>query len=219
MPSFHSGDMSLREEFERMTFEQKVSYLMERENRNKLPDDLAREGVALLAQAGEIEYAAAMARDRGMIDEAIRILVDAGDYLWAALIAKNAGRMSQSEMLYQDGMQFYIDMEMFGRAISAATALGMPADRIDDLFRRGVESESRGMDLEHSRGMIESAMESLDISLIGREDEIAVQITKALSEERERRMKEEARALEVLSADNLSADDDLNIDDQEKNGE
>jgi hypothetical protein len=75
------------------------------------------------------------------------------------------------------------------------------------------------MDLEHSRGMIESAMESLDISLIGREDEIAVQITKALSEERVRRMKEEARALEVLRADNLSADDDLNIDDQEKNGE
>jgi hypothetical protein len=75
------------------------------------------------------------------------------------------------------------------------------------------------MDLEHSRGMIESAMESLDISLIGREDEIAVQITKALSEERERRMKEEARALEVLRADNLSADDDLNIDDQEKFGE
>jgi len=211
--------MSLRDEFERMNFEEKVSYLMERENRIELPDDLAKEGVAVLAQAGEIEYAAAMARDRGMIDEAISILVDAGDYLWAALIAKNAGRTSQSEMLYQDGMQFYIDMEMFGRAISAATALGMPADRIDDLFRRGVESESRGMDLEPSRGMIESAMESLDISLIGREDEIAVQITKALSEERERRMKEEARALELLRADNLSADDDLNIDDQEKNGE
>jgi len=209
----------LRDEFERMNFEEKVSYLMERENRIELPDDLAKEGVAVLAQAGEIEYAAAMARDRGMIDEAISILVDAGDYLWAALIAKNAGRTSQSEMLYQDGMQFYIDMEMFGRAISAATALGMPADRIDDLFRRGVESESRGMDLEHSWGMIESAMESLDISLIGREDEIAVQITKALSEERERRMKEEARALELLRADNLSADDDLNIDDQEKNGE
>jgi len=32
-------------------------------------------------------------------------------------------------------------------------------------------------------------------------------------------MKEEARALELLRADNLSADDDLNIDDQEKNGE
>ena len=209
----------MRDEFERMNFEEKVSYLMERENRIELPDDLAKEGVAVLAQAGEIEYAAAMARDRGMIDEAISILVDAGDYLWAALIAKNAGRTSQSEMLYQDGMQFYIDMEMFGRAISAATALGMPADRIDDLFRRGVESESRGMDLEHSRVMIESAMESLDISLIGREDEIAVQITKALCEERERRMKEEARALELLRADNLSADDDLNIDDQEKNGE
>ena len=181
----------MRDEFERMNFEEKVSYLMERENRIELPDDLAKEGVAVLAQAGEIEYAAAMARDRGMIDEAISILVDAGDYLWAALIAKNAGRTSQSEMLYQDGMQFYIDMEMFGRAISAATALGMPADRIDDLFRRGVECESRSMDLEHSRGMIESALESLDISLIGRDDEVSAQIIKALSEERERRQKED----------------------------
>jgi len=181
----------LREEYERMTFDQKVSYLMEKENRDELPDDLAKEGVSVLAQAGEIEYAAAMARDRGMIDEAIRILVDAGDYLWAALIAKNAGRISQSQTLYQDGIEYYIDMEMFGRAVSAATALGMPADRIDDLFRRGIESESRGMDLEHSRGMIESALESLDISLIGRDDEVSAQIIKALSEERERRQKED----------------------------
>ena len=67
----------MRDEFERMNFEEKVSYLMERENRIELPDDLAKEGVAVLAQAGEIEYAAAMARDRGMIDEAISILVDA----------------------------------------------------------------------------------------------------------------------------------------------
>ncbi len=111
----------MRDEFERMNFEEKVSYLMERENRIELPDDLAKEGVAVLAQAGEIEYAAAMARDRGMIDEAISILVDAGDYLWAALIAKNAGRTSQSEMLYQDGMQFYIDMEMSSRRAGAWT--------------------------------------------------------------------------------------------------
>ena len=126
-----------------------------------------------------------------MIDEAIRILVDAGDYLWAALIAKNAGRTSQSRMLYQDGIQYYIDMEMFGRAVSAATALGLPADRIDDLFRQGIVSESRGMDLECSRGMIESALESLNISLIGREDEISLEIMKSLREEQEKRMKED----------------------------
>ncbi|HON35308.1 MAG TPA: hypothetical protein PLY52_03225 [Methanothrix sp.] len=183
--------MSLREEFERMTFEQKVYYLMESENRSALPDDLIEESISVLVQAGEIEYAAALARDRGMIDEAIRILVDAGDYLWAALIAKNAGRTSQSRMLYQDGIQYYIDMEMFGRAVSAATALGLPADRIDALFHQGIVSESRGMDLEHSRGMIESVLESLDISLIGREDEISLEIMRSLREEREKRQKED----------------------------
>lgn len=183
----------MSEEFKGMTFEQKVYYLMEKENRDGLPDDLIEEGVSVLIRAGEIEYAAAMARDRGMIDEAIRILVDAGDYLWAALIAKNAGRMSQSQMLYQEGIQYYIDMEMFGRAVSAATAIGLPADQIDDLFRRGIKSESMGMDLEHSRVMIESALESLDISLIGREDEISLQIMKSLREEREKRQREDER--------------------------
>jgi len=183
----------LKENFEKMTFEQKVYYLMEKENRDELPDDLTEEGLSVLVQAGEIEYAAAMARDRGLIDEAIRILVDAGDYLWAALIAKNAGRMSQSQMLYQEGIEYYIDMEMFGRAVSAAIALGRSADQIDDLLRRGIESESRGMDLERSREMIELALESLDISLIGREDELSQQITKSLREEREKRRKENAR--------------------------
>lgn len=183
------------EEFKRMTFEQKVSYLMEKENRDELPDDLADEGVSVLVQAGEIEYAAAMARDRGMIDEAIRVLVDGGDYLWAALIAKNAGRLNQSKMLYQDGVQYYIDMEMFGRAVSAATALGMPADKVDEIFRQGVESESRSMDLGHSRAMIESVLESLDISLIGRDDDTSLQIVKALNEERERRQQEGSQDL------------------------
>lgn len=201
----------MSEEFGRMTFEQKVSYLMEKENRDGLPDDLTKEAVSVLSQAGEIEYAAAMARDRGMIDEAISILVDAGDYLWAALIAKNAGRLSQSEMLYQDGLQYYIDMEMFGRAVSAATALGMPADSIDDIFRRGVESESRNMDLAYSRGMIESALESLDISLIGRDDEMSLEIMKALVEERERRLKEDERALGIREGDVPESDDDTKI--------
>ncbi len=186
---FLSGDLSLKEEFERMPFDQKVSYLVE--NRNDLPDDLAIDAVSVLAQAGEIEYAVVLARDRGMIDEAIRILVDEGDYLWAALIARNAKRDGQSETLYKDGLQYYIDMEMFGRAISAATALGLPADEIDDLFRRGIESESRGMDLAQARDMIDCALESLDISLIGRDDELSLQVMKALNEERERRAKED----------------------------
>jgi hypothetical protein len=179
----------LREEFERMPFDQKVSYLVE--NRNNLPDDLAEDAVSVLVQAGEIEYAVVLARDKGMIDEAIRILVDAKDYLWAGLIARNAKRDGQSETLYSDGLQYYIDMEMFGRAISAASALGLPADEIDDLFRRGIESESKGMDLDHTRDMIDSALQSLDISLIGRDDELSLQIMKSLNEEREKRAKDD----------------------------
>ncbi len=205
----------MREEFEKMTFEQKVYYLMEKENRDGLPDDLIEEGVSVLVSAGEIEYAAAMARDRGKIDEAIRILIDAGDYLWAALIAKNAGRTGQSQMLYQEGIEYYIEMEMFGRAVSAATALGLPADQIDDLFRRGIESESRGMDLERSRGMIESALESLDISLIGREDEMSLQIMKSLKEEREKRQIEESGTSSGPDGDIPDANDDPVSDDNE----
>ena len=79
----------MKEEFERMPFDEKVSYLVE--NLSGLPDELAEEGVEVLAKAGETEYAVVLARDNGMIDKAIAILVNAGDFLWAALIAKNAG--------------------------------------------------------------------------------------------------------------------------------
>ena len=186
---FLSGDLSLKDEFERMPFDQKVSYLVE--NRNNLPDDLAEDGVKVLAQAGETEYAVVLARDKGMIDRAIQILVDAGDYLWAALIAKNAKRDGESESLYREGLQYYIDMEMFGRAISAATALDLPPDEIDAIFRRGIVSESKGMDLVHTRDMIDCAMESLDIALIGRDDELSRQVLLAMNEEREKRAKED----------------------------
>ena len=169
----------MKDEFERMPFDQKVSYLVE--NRNNLPDDLAEDGVKVLAQAGEMEYAVVLARDKGMIDRAIQILVDAGDYLWAALIAKNAKRDGESESLYREGLQYYIDMEMFGRAISAATALGLPPDEVDELFRRGIESESQGLDLAHARDMIDCALESLDIALIGRDDEFSRQVLLALN--------------------------------------
>jgi hypothetical protein len=187
------GVLNLNEEFQKMTFDQKVSYLVD--NLRDLPDELAEQGVEILASAGETEYAAVLARDKGLVDKAISILVNEGDYLWAALIAKNDGRAEESGRLYRDGLQYYIDMEMFGRAISAATALGLPADQVDDLFRRGIESESRGMDIAHTHAMIDSAMESLEISLIGREDEISRQIVTAVNEERGK-MEEKERAEE-----------------------
>jgi hypothetical protein len=179
----------LKEEFERMPFDEKVSYLVE--NLRELPDDLVEEGIEILAKAGETEYAAVLARDKGMIDKAIAVLVDAGDFLWAALIAKNAGLDALCEKLYRDGLQHYIEMEMFGRAISAANALGLSSDEIDDLYRRGVAGECKGIDLTHSRDMVDCAMQSLDISLIGRDDELSRQVMKALHEEREKRAKED----------------------------
>ncbi|HNX10014.1 MAG TPA: hypothetical protein PKL29_07855 [Methanothrix sp.] len=179
----------MKEEFGRMLFEEKVSFLIE--NLKKIPDELAEEGVEVLAKAGETEYAVVLARDRGLIDKAIAILIDAGDYLWAALIAKNAGNDALSTKLYQDGLKYYINMEMFGRAVSAATALGMSPDVIDDLYRSGVSRESRGADMAHSRDMIECAMQSLDISLIGRDDEISRQLIAAMNEEREKNAKED----------------------------
>ena len=174
----------MKEEFERMNHEEKVSYLIE--NLRKLPDELAEEGAEILANAGEIEYAVVLARDKGMTDKAIAILMNAGDYLWAALIARNAGQEALSQKLYRDGLQYYIEMEMFGRAISAATALGISQDEIDDLFRRGVARESQGVDLNHSRDMIECAMQSLDMSILGRDDELSKQVMQAVNEQREK---------------------------------
>lgn len=179
----------MKEEFESMTFDQKVSYLVA--NRNSLPDELALDGVKVLAQAGEIEYAVVLARDNGMIDKAIQILVDAGDYLWAAMIAKNENRDGESESLYREGLQYYIEMEMFGHAISSANALGLPPNEVDALFRRGIESESSGMDLAHTRDMIDCALESLDIALIGRDDDVSRQVLSSLNEEREKMAKED----------------------------
>jgi len=174
----------VNEEFSKMPFDQKVTFLTD--NLRSVPDDLAEEGVKILAEAGETEYATVLARDKGMIDSAIQILVDAGDYLWAALIAKNSGRVEESDKLYREGLAYYIEMEMFGRALCAATALRRPEGEIDALFRRGIEVESRGVSLAASRGMIESAMDSLEIALLGRQDELSLQIMNAVKEERNR---------------------------------
>src|SRR5271157_1936654 len=174
----------LRDDFLSMRFDEKVSYLIE--NLQVVPDDLALQGVEVLLQANEIEHAVVLARDKGMIKRAIGILVDAGDYLWAALIAKNAGLMEESLRLYKDGLSYYIDMEMYGRALSAATALKMPPDEIDALFRKGMEVESRSMNLGAARATIDNAMESLEISLLGREDELSEELMTAMKAERKR---------------------------------
>ncbi len=173
-----------------MPFDEKVSYLVE--NLRNLPQELVETGVDILVQAGETEYAVVLARDNGFTERAIEILVDAGDYLWAALIARNAGMDEESERLYRDGLDYYVDMEMYGRAISAATALKLPADEIDDLFRRGVQAESRGMNMDHTKAMIEDAMDSLEIALIGRDDDISQDVMAALQSKRER-MEEQGR--------------------------
>lgn len=193
----------LSEEFHSLPFEQKVSYLVE--NLKNLPDELAEEGAEVLAEAGEIEYAAMLARDRGLTDKAIAILVNAGDYLWAALIAKNAGRPDEAERLYKDGLQYYTDMEMFGRALSAAEALGMRGEEVDELFRRGIESECRGMDLSRSRAMIDCAMESLEISILGRQDELSRQVRMAVNEERSK-MAEKDQMQKDLAEEQKNAD-------------
>jgi hypothetical protein len=167
-----------------MPRDEKLAYIVD--NLRNLPDDIAEEAVDLLVQAREVEYAVVLAREKGMIGRAIQVLVDEGDYLWAALIAKNAGLREEAERLYQEGLSFYVDMEMYGRAISAAIALGMPGEEIDALFRKGIEVESRGMDLSLGRAMLDSAMESLEISLIGRDDRISQQVKEGLAEERKR---------------------------------
>jgi hypothetical protein len=172
----------LRDDFLSLRFDEKVSYLIE--NLRSVPDELAEQGVEILLQANEIEHAVVLARDKGMITRAIGILVDAGDYLWAALIAKNAGMMGESLRLYKEGLSYYIDMEMYGRALSAATALKLPPDEIDALFRRGMEVESRSMNLGAARAVIDNAMESLAISLLGRVDELSEEVVSAMKAER-----------------------------------
>jgi len=106
------------------------------------------------------------------------------------LFAKNAGQEALCQKLYRNGLQYYIEMEMFGRAISAATAMGMSQDEIDDLYRRGVAKESQGVDLAHSRDMIDCAMQSLDLSIIGRDDELSRQVMQAVHEKREKNAKQ-----------------------------
>ncbi len=179
----------IENDFQYMRFDQKVSYLIE--NLKDLPNELTEQGIDILVQANETEYAAMLARDKGSIKTAIDILVDAGDYLWAGLIAKNANLIEESKQIYKTGLDYYIDMEMYGRALSAATALGLPFDEIDALYRKGIEVESRSMNLHSARAMIDSAMDSLEISLLGKQDELSQELMDAIKAQRDQMAKED----------------------------
>lgn len=166
--------------FEDLTRSEKLAYVIE--NLRSLDQNLTEEGIDLLLSAGEIEYAVVLARDSGMVQRAIQILVDAGDYLWAALIAKNAGLSAQSESLYRQGLDYYVEMEMYGRAISAATALKMPQDSIDALFHEGIAHESKGMDLGRAQAALDEIRSFLEVQLIGREDETSKAVLQAIKD-------------------------------------
>jgi len=178
------------EDFEKMSRDDQILYLTE--NLRDLNDDLIEPGIDILIGAGETEFAIALAKDTGRIDRAIKIAIEEGDYLWAALIAKKAGRLEDSKRLYQEGLEYYVSMEMYGRAISAGRALGLPNDQIDHLFEVGVNHERRKMDTGRIGYALETVATSLENALIGRDDDIADDLRKAMAEERERTLKRAA---------------------------
>ncbi len=169
-------------DFRDMNPQERLSYL--KENVRGLPPELVEEGVDLLAEAGEVELAAMLARDNGLVRRAIQVLMDAGDYLWAALIAKNAGLSEEAERLYREGLEYYVGMEMYGRAISAATALRLPPDQIDHLMRQGIAHESSEMDMGRARMALEGFAASLEAAIGERDDDLSREVMAALKEER-----------------------------------
>lgn len=180
--------MSLMEisidDFDKMSPEDQVLYLTE--NMRSLPEELVDPGIEILIGAGETELAIALAKDSGRVDRAVEIAAGEGDYLWAALIAKKAGGEEESKRLYEEGLIYYISEEMYGRAISAGQALGLPQEEIDLLFEAGLRAESRKMDLGRVGYALESVALSLESALAGRDDEIAEGLRRAMREERER---------------------------------
>lgn len=175
--------------FRDMLPEEKLSYVME--NLKSLPEGLVDEGIDLLVQANEIEYAAVLARDHERIGRAIEILVDSGDYLWAALIAKNEGWSREAERLYREGLDYYIGMDMYGRAVSAAIALKLPAEQIDALYREGVASESRKMDTKRTAAVMEMVAASLESAILDRNDQLSKELKEALYKEMYRENEED----------------------------
>lgn len=183
------SDMPI-EDFEKMSRDDQVLYLTE--NLRDLNDDLVEPGIEILIGAGETEFAIAFAKDSGRIDRAVKIAIDEGDYLWAALIAKKAGRDEDSKRLYHEGLEYYVSMEMYGRAVSAGRALGLPKEQIDHLFEAGVNHERRRMDTGRVGYALETVATSLENALMGRDDDIADDLRKAMAEERKRTLRRTA---------------------------
>ncbi len=204
----------MNDEFQKMSFDQKLSYLID--NLKDLPDELAEQGVEVLLQAGEVEYAVVLARDKGMIARAIEILINEGDYLWAALIAKNAGMADESDRLYREGLGYYIDMEMYGRAISAATALKLPPEEIEGLYMKGVEVECRTMNLDETRCMLDYALDSLESAILGRDDELSREIMAAIDEERQRMAGQDEMADKMPGEKAEEVSDEMTADKEEQ---
>ncbi len=171
-------------DFEKMSRDDQVLYLTE--NLRDLDDELVDPGIDLLIGAGETELAIALAKDSGRVDRAVEIAAGEGDYLWAALIAKKAGREDEAKRLYEEGLAYYVSEEMYGRAISAGRALGLPQEQIDHLFEAGMNAERRKMDTGRIGYALETVALSLENALIGRDDEMADDLRKAMEEERER---------------------------------
>jgi len=171
-------------DFEKMSRDDQVLYLIE--NLRDLDDELVDPGIDLLIGAGETELAIALAKDSGRVDRAIEIAAGEGDYLWAALIAKKAGQEDESKMLYQEGLAYYVSEELYGRAVSAGQALGLPPEQIDHLFEAGVNAERRKMDTGRIGYALETVALSLENALLGRDDDMADDLRKAMAEERER---------------------------------
>ena len=178
------------EDFEKMSRDDQVLYLTE--NLQDLDDELVEQGIEILIGAGETEFAIALAKDSGRVDRAVKIATGDGDYLWAALIAKKAGQEEESNRLYEEGLAYYVSEEMYGRAISAGRALGLPEEEIERLFEAGVRSERRKMDTRRIGYALESVALSLENALIGRDDEMAVDLRKAMAEEKERMLRRSA---------------------------
>lgn len=177
------GEIS-RDDFDGMSREDQLVYLTE--NMRCLPDHLVDPGIDLLNRAGETELAISLAKDSGRVDRAVEIAVEEGDFLWAALIAKKEGRKEESERLYKEGLSYYVSNEMYGRAVSAAKALGLPEDQIERLFEAGVRHERRNMDLSRVQYALETVALSLESALVRRDDEMAEGLREAMVEERNR---------------------------------
>jgi hypothetical protein len=121
----------------------------------------------------------------------VEILVETGDYLWAGLMAKSARMAKESEYLYRQGLGFYVDRGMFGRAIAAATALKLPQDEIDALFINGVETESQYLDPEQAEAMLNELVPDLQISMACWDQGTFYDAIGALEDYRVRRMESE----------------------------